>query len=220
MTKPYVQLSNMSECKITGYLSVQVDGGKFEQKEYVFPCAEHYWWAHFMPRHEDVSRLAIGGDLSTVDGLKVIHGDFIGTTKGRYWSRKGSVGIVSKMLTHKSEDGKRYKAEELGMCVQEFPLDQYGPPGGHSSLISIWKKILFAKYTQNPVHRAILMSTGSEILVDYTRSTPEKKFWTAHVVNGGERYCGGRIVGGELVGNNFMGKCMMATRKEMYGRNY
>jgi len=219
MTKPYTTLSNFNECIIRGYLFVETEG-KFEEREYIFPCSEHYWWAHFMRRHEDISRLAVGGDLSTIDGLKLILGDFIGETKGRYWGRKGSIGIVAKILTQKNEKGERYRAKEIGMCVNDYPLEQYGPSGGNSTLVSIWKKILFAKYTQNSIHRAVLMSTGSEILVDFTRGTPEKKFWTAHVVNGGKRYSAGRIVGGELVGNNFMGKCMMAVRKEMYGNSY
>lgn len=72
--------------------------------------------------------------------------------------------------------------------------------------------VCYCKYTQNKVYRSILLRTGRERLVEYTRWNPEKKFWAAQVVNGGKRHAGGRIVGGEEAGNNFMGKCMMAIR--------
>lgn len=49
---------------------------RFEERNYTFPCSEHYWWAEFMHRPEDIERLAVGGDLSAFNGLKILLGDF------------------------------------------------------------------------------------------------------------------------------------------------
>lgn len=216
---PYNKLSNFHACRIEGSVFVKTIEGTFEEREFVFPCAEHYWWAHFMHRARDVERLAIGGDLSTVDGLNILLGDGIGAIKAKYWAKKESVGIVSKMLATR-RGGKRFRAVKSGIDMSIHPLDQYGSQGDNTTLVNIWKKILVAKYTQNKEHRTVLMSTRSEILVEFDRMHPEKQFWAGKVVDGGIRHSGGRVVGGEVSGNNFMGKCLMATRSHLCVRSY
>ena len=67
-------LSNFSECRIVCGVFIEDGNGGFVEKEYVFPSSESLWWAHFMFRECDISRLAVGGDLSTVEGLEVILG--------------------------------------------------------------------------------------------------------------------------------------------------
>ena len=57
------ELSNFSACHITGQVPLST-------KIYTFPSAEHFYVAHFLcPNLACVERLAIGGDLSTFDGL-------------------------------------------------------------------------------------------------------------------------------------------------------
>lgn len=218
-SQPYNHLSNFHECRVEGSVFVKTAEETFEEMVFVFPCAEHYWWAHFMHRPRDIQRLAIGGDLSTVDGLKILLGDGIGAIKARYWGRRGNVGIVSKMLATR-KGNKRFRAVNAGIDMSTHPLEKYGEQGKSSTLVDIWKKILVAKYTQNKGHRAVLLSTGSDNLVEFARMHPEKQFWAGQVVDGGVKHAGGRVVGGEVSGNNFVGKCMMATRSHLYARNY
>ena len=213
VVKPYHHLSNFNECNIEGSVFVKtLEGGEevFQERGYVFPSAEHFYWAHFLEKDHDIQRLALGGDLSTLDGLKLIMGEFIGTIKARYWSRKKSIGFVCKILSMK-KDGKRINAEKLGMDFQDYPLVQYGPRGSNRTLVFIWKKILIAKYTQNKIHRGILLGTGSDILVELTNNCPEKQFFSAQV-EGGKCLSGGRTVGGNIIGGNFHGKISSVVR--------
>lgn len=72
---------------------------KIVDKQFVFPSAEHYWWAHFTKNISDVSRLAVGGDLSTLEGgLCLLLGPEKGAQKAKHWRKKGNVGIVAKMV--------------------------------------------------------------------------------------------------------------------------
>lgn len=68
-------LSNFSNCVVTGELFVKIDRfGYLSKRLFTFPSAEHYWWAHVMEREVDVERLAVGGDISTIEsGLSVLH---------------------------------------------------------------------------------------------------------------------------------------------------
>ena len=210
---PFNKLSNFNECRIEGSIFIKTLGTEeetFQECEYVFPSAEHFYWAHFTDNHSDIERLAVGGDLSTLDGLKLIMGEFVGTVKARYWGKKQNTGVVCKMLSMK-KDGKRINAEKLGITLQDYPLIQYGPKGSNKTLVTIWKKILFAKYTQNKIHRGILLGTGSDVLVELTNNSPEKQFFSAKV-EGGVCLSGGRTIGGKVIGGNFHGKMSAAVR--------
>lgn len=214
------------------------------EREFVFPSAEHYWWAHFTPNAADVSRLAVGGDLATLeDGLRLLLGPQLGAQKAKFWRKKGNVGIAAKMLaaggTNNNKrnesngstpscasetttrttaaDGKsshRHRAKNLGMELGLHPLPQYGGQGEMATLRAIWKKIQTEKYTQNEEHRRVLTSTGSEALVEFVRMRPEGHTWGGQV-RGGVKRSKGLKVGGELVGGNFMGECLMAVRASL-----
>lgn len=56
--------------------------------------------------------------------------------KAKYWKKKGNIGVVSKTLSAK-KDGKGFRAEELEIIFQSYPISPYGPEGGNSTLVSI-----------------------------------------------------------------------------------
>lgn len=245
MSAPFHLLSNFSQCEIRATVFVEADseeeenkGGKqgshegregvgrsddctrvLLEREYVFPSSEHFWCAHFMRRHKDVSRLACEGDLSTLSsGLRAILGDETGRQKAQYWGKKDNVGIVAKMLAAKDSRGVRYRAKAMGIDMSVHPLKQYGPQGTMDTLVAIWTRIVHEKFTQNTAHRRALMSTGrDDVLVEFVRSKPESSLWGG-LVRGGVKHSaakGGHISGGVLVGGNFMGKRIMAVRREL-----
>lgn len=231
-------LSNFNQCRIAGRVFVELDHDADEAKQdhghrgakertgdekvvverdFRFPSAEHYWWAHFTKELDDVERLAVGGDLSTLEsGLCLMLGREKGIQKARYWSKKDSVGIVAKMAAaNKKSSGQiRCRAGELGMKMGLHPLEQYGAQGEMSTLESIWNKIQMDKFGQNSEHRASLLSTGSEVLVEFVRMKPEGHMWGGQV-RGGIKRSKGLIEGGEMVGRNFTGECLMAVRASM-----
>ena len=216
MCKPFNLLSNFSECEIKGEMFVMNSNGCIGQKEYVFPSSEHFWWAHFLLLDKDISRLAVGGDLSTLEsGLQILLHSNISQRKIKYWKKSCSVGVVAKILAFRDKTSNvRIIAKKLGMTMSIHPMECYGLKSRTYTIVSIWKKILIAKYSQNIRHRMALLSTGEEHLVEFCKTNPEKQFWAGKVKDGSKTNTG-IIKGGTLVGNNFMGKCLMATRKEM-----
>lgn len=213
MARPYNLLSNFSECTIVGEVYIKKDDDSFEIKNYTFPCSEHYFWAHFMYRDCDIKRLAIGGDMSTLEGLKFFFKEDVYVSKVKFWSKKKNVGIVAKMLANRSGIFRK-RADKLGFIMSIHPLVQYGEQGTDETLFSIWKKILFHKYTQNKDHRDILEGTGNKRIVEFCRMKPENQFWAGQVV-GGTRMRNKNISGGDVVGFNYMGKMLMMTRDLM-----
>lgn len=159
----------------------------------------------FLLRDCDIKRLATGGDLSTLEsGLAHFYEGEELSKKVKYWSGKGNVGIVPKILAGKKGTRHRKRAMDMGMRMSVHPCDRYGPQGSDRVLAKIWSKILVAKYTQNKEHRDVLIGTGDKHLVEFTRAPVtriRKEFWA------------GRIIDGRLCGGNYMGKCMMSVRE-------
>lgn len=211
MSKPFNMLSNFSECEIVCNLFIEDGNGGFIKKDYTFPSSEHVWWSHFMYRDCDISRLAVGGDLSTVNGLEVILGKYTGEKKAKYWGKKDNVGIVPKMLASRmNKKTFRPRAKSIGIEMTMNPHPWYGE---HSddNLDAIWTKILVLKYSQNKDHRRVLQSTSGENLVEFCRMYPEKQFWAGQV-EGGVKHKNGKIEGGSIVGRNYMGDMMVKIR--------
>lgn len=201
MAPPYNKLSNFNACTITGRLWIMTGSNEYVVKEYTFPSSEHLWWAHFLVLDRDIKRLAIGGDLSTLEsGLALFYKGGELSKKISYWSKKENVGIVAKMLGGK----KRKRAIDLGMKMSVHPCEKYGRQGTEKTLDKIWKRILVAKYTQNSEHRDVLLGTGSHALVEFTR-TPKDRI-------GKEFWCG-RAQESKLYGRNYMGDCLVAMRE-------
>lgn len=199
------QLSNFNQCSIVGKIWVMTGFNEYASVEYTFPSSEHYWWAHFFVLDRDVKRLAIGGDLASLEsGLAHFYSGEELKKKIFYWSKKGNVGIVPKLLAGKKGTKYRKRATDLGMRMSIHPSEKYGAQGADSTLSKIWTKILIAKYTQNKEHRRVLMGTGDARLVEFTRA-PEsrirKEFWA------------GRAIEGKLYGTNYMGDCMISVRE-------
>ena len=205
---PFNKLSNFSKCNITGKMWIFKGFNEYVLKEFVFPSSEHMWWAHFFVVERDVRRLAIGGDLSTLQGLEHFYEGEDLEKKISYWSRKDNVGIVAKLLAGKKGTNYRKRASDIGMCMTIHPCERYGPQGEDSTLWKIWKRILLAKYTQNRGHYSVLMGTKSKKLVEFTRAPMiriEKEFWA------------GRVVDSNLYGGNYMGDCMVRIRDHLLG---
>lgn len=204
MKAPYNMLSNFNKCIIKGKIWVMVEFNKYELREYTFPSSEHYWWAHFLLRDVDIKRLSIGGDLSTLEtGLPLFYKEDELKNKIQYWSKKNNVGIVTKILAGKLGTQKRKRAHDIGIRMSIHPSEKYGPQGHDSTLNKIWSKILVAKYTQNKIHRDVLVKTREESLVEFTRCPEDRvdnEFWA------------GRVIDGKLYGKNYMGDCMMSIR--------
>ena len=211
-------LSNFSDCDISGEVYVKSDKSTinekcFSKKIFMFPSAEHFWWAHFMEREEDIARLAIGGDLSTVrSGLSLIYKGMDPSkleNKIRFWEYKNGVGFVAKLLASKDTTLKetkytskrvRIRAEKLGIVMSDHPLSAYGDKKSIITLASIWDNILIEKYSQNKAHMCSLLGTGDKYLVEFCKMRVPEQFWS------------GRVKNGVLYGRNFMGLCNMAVR--------
>lgn len=213
MKAPYNKLSNLNECSVTVKLWVLKNFNEFYLKEYTFPSAEAAWWAHFLLKDADITRLAIGGDMSNLEtGLGHFYDGEVLAEKIEYWGRKSNVGIVAKLLAAKKGTNIRQTAKELGIYMGTHPVGRYGAQGADSTLTEIWDRILLAKFNQNASHRQVLLDTGDHHLVEFTRTNIDKaykKFWS------------GRVESNELHGKNFMGECMMRVREVMmYERSY
>ena len=207
MKAPYNKLSNFNGCTITGKIWISVEFNKFSLKEFTFPSSEHLWWSHFLVLEKDVKRIAIGGDLSTIEsGLAFFYKGEELEKKIEYWGRKNNVGIVAKLLAGKGGTKYRKRAADLGMKMSIHPCPKYGNEGSDMTLRKIWSSILIAKYAQNEGHRSVLLGTGDHHLVEFTRAPMariQREFWA------------GRVESGRLYGKNYMGDCMMCVRDVM-----
>lgn len=182
---------------------------EFSLKEFTFPSSEHLWWSHFFVLEKDIKRLAINGDLSTLEsGLAFFYtGDEL-EKKIEYWSRNQNVGIVAKLLAGKEGTKYRKRASGLGMRMSIHPCSKYGPERSDVTLRKIWSRILIAKYSQNEEHCDVLLGTVEHELVEFTRAPVtrvHKEFWA------------GRVIDGKLYGSNYMGKCMTSVREVVCG---
>eukprot|EP00903_Cladosiphon_okamuranus_P013589 g12656.t1 len=165
-------------------------------------------------KKSDVSRLAIGGDLSTVEcGLRLLLGARAGKQKAKPWGKKNSVGILAKMVAAANAATKkestssssaaeiihRPRAHELGMELGLHSLEQYGPNGDIETLLTIWQKIQKDKFSQNSGHRRVLAIIREETLVEFVSMRPEGHMWEGQVRGGVRRPKGLIVDGSELV---------------------
>lgn len=176
---PYNKLSNLNQCNITGNVWVLDGSNEYVTREYTFPSSEHFWCAHFFERDCDIKRLAVGGDLSTLEtglGYFVSPGKL--DAKIKHCSRRNNVGTVAYMLTS-NEKSLYYKrasrrcvrrASRIGMVMSINPSEKYGPQGTDETLRNIWSNILMSKMSQNEEHRNILLGTQRNHLVDFSNS--------------------------------------------------
>lgn len=175
------ELSNFSECVITGKIP-------HSEKVYTFPSSEHYYVAYFRcSKLQDAERLAIGGDLSTWEGMRFVYPklDKDGVEKKtKYWKRRGMIGIIAKMFAK--------------------TVDKFEKIEDEKSFWDMWVHILTSKYSQNEKHKKKLMSTSGTHLVEFDRMAKPSTRWAAKVVDG------------ELVGQNYMGKLMMHVRDNCF----
>lgn len=200
------KLSNFSDCVVKGRMFVLDSSGGISKEEFTFPSSEHMWWAHFMYRRCDISRLAIGGDLSTIEsGLTLLYKSMDSkklSGKIKYWKNRNCVGIVAKVLANRDKKKNlRTRAGEIGLQMSIHPMKEYGKQGDSETLVNIWKDILMSKFSTNMDHRNVLVGTGHKFLVEFCRMHEEKQFWA------------GKVKDNVLYGRNFMGLCLMATRK-------
>ena len=215
MKAPYHKLSNFSECTITGNIWVKDGVNEYVVKEYTFPSSEHFWCAHFFERDCDIKRLAVGGDLSTLEtGLGYFVNPNKLDAKIKHWSSRNNVGAVASRLNG-NDDTCYYKkasrrcvrkASSLGMVMSIHPCGKYGPQGSEETLSNIWSNILMTKMSQNKEHCGVLLSTGDKHLVEFNQ------FNSSSIDRVHNAFSSGKVVDGKLYGRNFMGDCMMSVR--------
>ena len=111
-----------------------------------------------------------------------------------YWKTHQMIGILAKMF------GKMIHRKQL--------------PDDWDAFQQLWIKILTAKYTQNPLHRQVLLSTGQTHLVEFDRDATEETPWAGKII-GGIDLGGGRRAGGQLIGSNYMGQMLMLIRQQL-----
>jgi len=83
---------------------------------------------------------------------------------------------------------------------------------GEDELWLLWKPILMAKFEQNEEAREVLLSTGSDVLVEFSRFPGvERNFWGAYV----KRESAGAVL--SIQGRNMMGRFLMRVRRSLCG---
>lgn len=153
------ELSNFNACSITAPVP-------YSHKMLTFPSAEHYYVAYFKCSElNDAERLAIGGDLSTWDGMKVVYPRLDNATierKIKYWKRRDMIGIIAKKF------GSQFRVRR----------------NRETDTFNEWVVVLHYKYHQNKQHRDVLLSTGEKHLVEFDRMAKPETIWGGKVVNG------------------------------------
>lgn len=168
---------------------------------HVWPSAEHHFQAWLRVHPDDWHRLALGGDLCSLDALKLFYTAEVAAKKIKYWSFKNEptcVGIVAKMIVNPKWNDKL--AIPLRLVHREVSPTQMN---------AAWRLILTTKLEACPQFRKALKATGDKILIEYDRMAKSKSeegnppFWT------------GMYKDGVIHGTNYMGKMMMEIRVVM-----
>ena len=170
-------------------------------EEGVFPSSEHAYQAiqKFIP--DEWHRFQINGDLSTIDALDKFYKPSVATDKKKYWNRNKMVGIVPKMASNPKWANKlRLRMRKHNPEKEAEHLAEIKP---------LFKRILLAKYRQNPEHAKALLETGSKYLVEFGRGSKRE------TIAGREPLWTGLVEDGALYGHNLMGRMLMDVRDEM-----
>lgn len=162
-----------------------------------FPSAEHLWKSLQARDQDTFNQFQIDGRLGklTLETMALVYPPSEVASKFKYWSSKNNVGIVAKLATNP----KRAPLIGLKMLnTRNEHLEAFVEE-------EIWVCILLLKFKQNPLHLAVLQSTGSSKLVEFDRYPKKTTHW------------GGQYVNGELVGENAMGRYMQIVREKLCG---
>ena len=170
---PLNKLSNFSKCKIVGNIN---------NIRYIFPSAEHYYFAHYIQDQQDIIHLTINGKLGTFNGLKFFYTDNL-DQKIKYWKKKVNIGIVAKLFKNQNH--------KVGIKLKEI---------NDKENEKIWHKVLNEKFRQSKELLNILIETSDNQLVEFNKNSKEISFYTA------------KIIDGNLIGNNYMGKKITEIR--------
>jgi len=187
----------------------------FELDGQAWPSSEHAYQACAKVHKDDWRRFGVDGDLGSLEsGLKRVFPERDYAKKLKHYSAKGSrpemVGIVAKMAVRPDI------AKKLGLRL--MPLTE--TEKWMEAIKALFVRILFAKYKQNPAYKALLMGTGTQHLVEFSRGAERETLkgrpplWTGMVVNGSKLGLG-LMVGGELMGQNLQGELQMMVRRNL-----
>ena len=169
--------------------------------EGTYPSSEHAYQALQKFEPEERHRFETGGDLATLHGLGLFYKADVAQKKSAYWNKHQMIGIVPKMASNPAW------AKKLKLRMQK-----HNPEAEHmhlSAIKSLFKRILLAKYRQNPMHRAKLLGTGDKHLIEFGRGSKREALagrsplWTALVEKDT----------GILYGGNLMGEMVMEVRE-------
>ena len=164
----------------------------FEGRTYA--TSEHAYQAQRV-EEEDMDRMAVGGDLGGLEGLKVLLGEEEGQQKMNHWGH-GAVklsGIVAKMVVKDANNAKL----QVPLKLKKDDLEGKD---------EIFMRILRAKWDASKEFRDALRATRGKLLVEFDRAAARK--------NGSSAW-GGVVKNGVLLGENRMGKIMMELRREL-----
>lgn len=157
-----------------------------------FSLAEHLWKALQALDKASFDQFQADGILGslTLDAFRLFYPIKEAASKLKYWSKQSNVGILAKLAGHP----QRWKQLDLHM---EFKPERLEPALEQE----IWTTILYFKYSQNAVHRQVLLETGSKRLIEFDRLA-SASHWSAQYVED------------VLVGNNAMGQYMEIVRSK------
>jgi predicted NAD-dependent protein-ADP-ribosyltransferase YbiA (DUF1768 family) len=167
-----------------------------------YPTTEHAFQAVWRLPPAERHHLALGGSLSTLDGLGRFFDDPVQVGKKKaFWGRTGTgrpamPGIVAKMAVSEKHSRK------LGLHPIHHPASDF------SEMCTFFMHLLRLKYEQNPEPARQLLATGDKYLLEFSRGARREHLagkpplWT------------GMFADGRLYGHNLMGRMMMKTREE------
>ena len=168
---------------------------------HIWPSTEHYFQAWLRVDPEDWHRLALGGDLSSLDALKLLYAPEVAAKKIRHWTFSAEpicVGIVAKMVVN--PDWNRKLATPLKLVTRDVSPKQ---------MSDLWMRILTTKFEACPQFRTALKASGNKLLVEFDRMAKSKSD------KGKEPFWTGMVKDGVIYGHNMMGKYMMSVRATM-----
>jgi predicted NAD-dependent protein-ADP-ribosyltransferase YbiA (DUF1768 family) len=162
-----------------------------------FSSAEHLWKSLQARDQDTFNQFLMDGRLGklTLETMTLVYPPTEVASKFKYWSSKNNVGIIAKLATNPK------RALSIGLKM----LDTRNEHLEASVEEQIWIHILLLKFKQNPLHLAVLQSTGSSKLVEFDRYPKKTTHW------------GGQYVNGELIGKNAMGRYMQNVREKLCG---
>lgn len=170
----------------------------------VFESSEHAWQSLKAKEKAVFLRFTKDGDLGTanLNSFKMLFPKKDVQKKFDYWMNKDNVGIVAQMAV------RSIHAKKLGLAPDGSDLSPDAPLSEEDEG-DAWKMILRQKFLQNEALLAVLLGTGNDYLLEFSRHAkqhPSETYWQGMIDDDGVLY-----------GTNRMGNLLMEMREELSG---